>query len=281
MYLIHHGTKGMKWGVRRYQNPDGTLTEEGYKHYGYKQYRSYGDPEVVFVSGSSKTQFKDSGYYRKKLPRAVRKELDKEMKAGSRIVVGDAPGIDRQTQDYLAEKKYDNVEIFGPGKGQVRYSANKNWKQTTVDVPGTKEMSSEWLAGKDFVMQSISTKGIAVILDEGSKVTRNNVERLIDQYKGVYVYQLDKRGRLFDSTVSKNAYSDRKEKNVKQWESKILKAEAECFSSKDGDLKIGFGPLFREMKKSGMSLNEVAQTLGFTEWQVLYAMYGDPAHSYN
>ena len=31
--LYHHGILGMKWGIRRYQNKDGTLTEAGKKHY--------------------------------------------------------------------------------------------------------------------------------------------------------------------------------------------------------------------------------------------------------
>ena len=30
-YLSHHGVKGMKWGVRRYQNEDGSLTSKGEK----------------------------------------------------------------------------------------------------------------------------------------------------------------------------------------------------------------------------------------------------------
>lgn len=35
--LYHHGVKGQKWGVRRWQYADGSLTPEGYIHYGYKK----------------------------------------------------------------------------------------------------------------------------------------------------------------------------------------------------------------------------------------------------
>ena len=32
-YLMHHGIKGQKWGVRRFQNEDGTLTTAGKERY--------------------------------------------------------------------------------------------------------------------------------------------------------------------------------------------------------------------------------------------------------
>lgn len=112
--LVHHGIKGQRWGIRRYQNPDGTLTEEGKQRYG----------KTLFVSGSSKTQDSASAYYRRQLPKAVKDELNSAMALKQKIIVGDAPGIDRQVQNYLYSKKYSDVEVYGPGK-QVRYLRNK------------------------------------------------------------------------------------------------------------------------------------------------------------
>ena len=36
MELKHHGIKGQRWGIRRYQNADGSLTPLGKKKYGTK-----------------------------------------------------------------------------------------------------------------------------------------------------------------------------------------------------------------------------------------------------
>ena len=182
--LMHHGILGMKWGIRRYQP-----YPKGYSGDG-----KYTGKDTVFVSGSSKTQDKKSGYYRRKLPKGVRKDIDENIKLGNKFVVGDAPGVDRQVQNYLKKKHYNNVEVYGPGK-QVRYSASKKWKTNAIDVPNAEPGSKEWLAAKDKAMQDISTKGIAVILDEGASATRKNIKALVDKNKDVRVYELSRDGK--------------------------------------------------------------------------------------
>lgn len=56
--LMHDGVKGMKWGVRRYQNADGTLTEEGKKRYARdareKEYDKYDESSGKYFKGGKK-----------------------------------------------------------------------------------------------------------------------------------------------------------------------------------------------------------------------------------
>ena len=49
-YLCHYGVLGMKWGVRRYQNYDGSLTNAGRRHYGGGDER---DAETVLKKGTT------------------------------------------------------------------------------------------------------------------------------------------------------------------------------------------------------------------------------------
>lgn len=47
LYLAHHGIKGQKWGVRRFQNPDGSLTDAGRKRYSQLSRREKYDLKVA------------------------------------------------------------------------------------------------------------------------------------------------------------------------------------------------------------------------------------------
>ena len=84
-YLYHHGIKGQKWGVRRFQNPDGTLTEAGKKH---KEY-----------TDSQRKQ--DERLYGKK---AV-KRIEKRINDGETLVSARHNEVERKARKEYAVKK--------------------------------------------------------------------------------------------------------------------------------------------------------------------------------
>lgn len=63
-YLAHHGIKGQKWGIRRFQNEDGSLTQQGRERYGLDKL----DMNAKYTGPKSRAvkEYQDELEYRRK-----------------------------------------------------------------------------------------------------------------------------------------------------------------------------------------------------------------------
>lgn len=85
-YLYHHGIKGMKWGVRRYQNADGSYTSAGKERYGI------GERLTNKIADNYKQQYKMTDEQAKAEAEKTKKML-KNVAIGAAAVVGVAAGV--------------------------------------------------------------------------------------------------------------------------------------------------------------------------------------------
>ena len=87
--LYHYGVKGQKWGVRRYQNSDGSLTDAGKKRVAKLNAKiNKADKKAIEGFDSSKKHFQDKKIFSKE------KGLDEYQKAT----------ISKQSSDYYRKK---------------------------------------------------------------------------------------------------------------------------------------------------------------------------------
>ena len=94
MELLHTGVKGMKWGVRRYQNKDGSLTPLGKKRYAKELAKLEAEKKRVHQQELTAKKIK-------KLD-DMRKDLDERKKA---LKPDDAPEPEKQQKARSAPQK--------------------------------------------------------------------------------------------------------------------------------------------------------------------------------
>lgn len=108
-YLVHHGILGQKWGVRRYQNADGTLTNAGKSRYG-----SQGTGDISTKKGIQNrlNDLDQAIAYNKRANKDLQKEnvrktaSTKGYREGSRKVARAASKINKNNAEIEKNRKY-------------------------------------------------------------------------------------------------------------------------------------------------------------------------------
>lgn len=107
-YLAHHGTKGMKWGQRRYQNSDGSLTALGRARYGVGAARTKASGVIKKVGTAIRKKVAPTNT---ELNAQIRKQRSKNLNAQKRAELkelkkGHDPKQDSKSKASGTHKKY-------------------------------------------------------------------------------------------------------------------------------------------------------------------------------
>ena len=158
-------------------------------------------PPRVFLAGSRRIS---------RLPVEVKKRIDAMIDGEFRILVGDAAGVDKAVQGYLADRAYRNVVVHCMEKS-CRNNVGR-WPARQVDAPpGTKGF--DYYSVKDRVMADTAEYGL-MLWDGKSKGTINNVVNLLRRQRPVVVYIAPTRNfntvRTFEDLRAILAKGDRK-----------------------------------------------------------------------
>lgn len=178
--LYHWGIKGMKWGVRRYQNKDGTLTQAGRKRYG---------------DGADSTGDEDEPHYApKRTGKKAEDYTDDELR--------------RMIQRLQMEKQYrdlqgdTNIRADDPNK---ELKAEKERLQLQKDV---KQLRKDVYEGKSFVK--------TIMADASKKVLTNAVSGGMSYAAKQFITKELKNPDLANAIVSGSASGQQQKKDEKK-----------------------------------------------------------------
>lgn len=177
--LAHWGIKGMRWGVRRYQNKDGSLTDRGKKRLRAEQAKVREQEKIVKNRKETQAKF-DRLEARKKAVEEEKKALDNKeaaasgKKSGKKVVTDEKP-VKKSVKDMT-----DDELLAAINRSRLEATYNQLHPQPEKN-PLMNKLKNEVLipaavnSGKKFLEDSLKKMGENLLKD---KVDPNSIEAL-------------------------------------------------------------------------------------------------------
>jgi uncharacterized protein YdiU (UPF0061 family) len=238
--LMHHGIKGQKWHVRRFQNKDGSLTVAGKKRY------STGS------DGDAKTKFKDmvDKYKAKRAAsKAKKEEARKAAEAAKPKSIGNMDNDElRKTIESLQLKKQayqlqKDVSSFEPKKvSKGKQFISEMTKDAVVPAlkDATKEVGAKWL--KKTLSKKLGLDEVDELSGLKKEAEKLKLKKEIDDLKNPKESVKDKLQRLRDEKELKDledSDAQQAKRDTNYWRDKNnadkWKKEYEARNKKDND----------------------------------------------
>ena len=202
VYLAHHGIKGQKHGVRRWQNPDGSLTPAGRAHYGVGAAREKAGAIVNSVGKAIRkkiapTNAELNAQIRKQKSKNLNKQKRRELKDLKRGLDSDASSSSSKNAPKGQHKRFSEMsdqEIQDRIKRLKREIELADLERTKSMGPGQRMVDK---ALREAGQQAIKNIAANYMTKAGEKaisgITKASKEEIANNRKRQYESELNER----------------------------------------------------------------------------------------
>lgn len=179
--LYHYGIHGMKWGIRRYQNKDGSLTSAGRQRLGLDEYDTDHNSDMTVKKGTKVSRVISTGRY----DEYTDPELGGNKKEGQKYI------DDIMSKEKSYERKYvsiDGVKNSGRVNGKefyLNWFTDGGWSPQDAHVAMyTLKNDVKVASGKqvvDVLLEEVGSRKVTEMLKNNSSIKSLTLDYTRDQ----------------------------------------------------------------------------------------------------